>query len=277
MPLQSPTKGSLQHVVNTMSLGEVPTEKYFESENQEIDSIVLPKDVSIPNHLGQALSGAHQDEWKAAFCTELDQMAARDVLEVLPKQPGMKAIGHGWVFDLKCNLDGTVGKFKACLVAHGDKKQPGIDCAKTYVPTASLMSLRLLLGTAVLKGWQVSSFDVSGTYLESPVDKWVLVLVEVPVRDPGSLGFVATEAAQSLYIFCNGVTIIPIWIHIDDGVIMSNSQSTISNFKNSLCAELGIKWSDQMEQIVGLECVIGKGEVVMTQRHLTEGILEAYP
>ncbi|MBW0461137.1 hypothetical protein O181_000852 [Austropuccinia psidii MF-1] len=175
MPLQPPIKGSLQHIVNTTFLGEVPTEKYFKSENREIDSIFLVKDISVPNHLGQALSGAHQDMCRAACRAELDQMIARDIWEVLPKQPCMKTIGHCWVFDLKSNLEGTMEKFKARLAARGDKQQPGIDGAKMYAPTASLMLLCLLLGTAVLKGWKVASFDVSGTYLYIPVDKCVLI------------------------------------------------------------------------------------------------------
>ncbi|MBW0482321.1 hypothetical protein O181_022036 [Austropuccinia psidii MF-1] len=102
---------------------------------------------------------------------------------------------------------------------------------------------------------------------------WWIFLYSILER----LGFVATEVDQSLYIFRNRVSIIVIWIHVDDSVIMSNTPSTISNFRSALCAELNIKWLDKMTQIVGLECVFGKGEVVMTQKHLMEGILEAYP
>ncbi|MBW0464353.1 hypothetical protein O181_004068 [Austropuccinia psidii MF-1] len=276
--LESPNKGSLRHIVNTMSLGEVPTEQYFESGNWAINLIILAKDVSIPDHLGKALSGAYQEECRAACWTELDQMATRDVWEVLPKLPGIKTIGNQWVFDLKHNLDGTMEKFKARLVARGGKQRPGIDCAKMYVPMASLMSLRLLLGTAVLKCCQKASFDVlrlkKALYGICQAGRcWWKFLSGILEH----LGFVATEVDQSLYIFHNRVLVIAIWIHVDDGVIMSNTPRAISDFRSTLCAELHIKWSDKMAQIVGLECVIGKGEVVMMQQHLTEGILEAYP
>ncbi|MBW0535400.1 hypothetical protein O181_075115 [Austropuccinia psidii MF-1] len=46
-------KGSLQHVLNSMSVGEVLTESIFVEEMAAIDSLPLPKDVSIPQHLGQ--------------------------------------------------------------------------------------------------------------------------------------------------------------------------------------------------------------------------------
>ncbi|MBW0475833.1 hypothetical protein O181_015548 [Austropuccinia psidii MF-1] len=74
-------KGSLGHVVNTMSLGEVPTECLFAAENQVIDSLILVKDVNIPEHLGRALLGPHRKKWRQACLAELDQMDTRDVWE----------------------------------------------------------------------------------------------------------------------------------------------------------------------------------------------------
>ncbi|MBW0521635.1 hypothetical protein O181_061350 [Austropuccinia psidii MF-1] len=70
---------------------------------------------------------------------------------------------------------------------------------------------------------------------------------------------------------------IAIWIHINDGVIASNSAAAVSDFKRWLCMEVDIKWHDTISQIVGLECVLGKGEVAITQKRLTSSILEAYP
>ncbi|MBW0502835.1 hypothetical protein O181_042550 [Austropuccinia psidii MF-1] len=297
----TPGKGSLSHIVSAMTLGEVPTEQYFEDENRAINSLPLVKDVKIPSHLGEALKGPHRNNWKTACEAELTQMATREVWDVVEKIPGMKTIGHRWVFDLKSNANGSIEKFKARLVAGGDKQCPGVDCAETYAPTASLMSLRLVLATAVSKGWRVASFDVSGMYLYSPVEE--CILVEPPIffmpelrgkalygmQQAGQcwwkflsgilqrLGFVATEVDQSLYIFRSGTAVIAIWIHVNNGVVASNSANAISDFKTALISHFDIKWSNQLNRIVGLECVFGKGEVAITQQRLTDGILEAYP
>ncbi|MBW0484399.1 hypothetical protein O181_024114 [Austropuccinia psidii MF-1] len=237
--------------------------------------------VSIPDHLGRALSGPHRKKWREACLAELDQMAARDVWEAVEKKLGMKTIGH--------------------------RQGPGVDCAETYAPTASLMSLRLLLATTALRGWRVASFDVSGAYLYSPVEE--TVLIEPPVdflpelwgkalrlkkalygmRQAGrcwwkflsgilnKMGFIATEVDQSLYIFQNKEEVIAIWVHLDDGFIVSNSPDKIWDFKNVICAELDIKWMDKVQQIVGLECAIREGEVAIAQWRLTNSILNAYP
>ncbi|MBW0521837.1 hypothetical protein O181_061552 [Austropuccinia psidii MF-1] len=234
----TPGKGSLSHVVSAITLDKVPMEQYFEDENQAINSLPLVKDVKIPFHLGEALKGPHRNSWKRACEEELTQMATREVWDVVKKIPGMKTIGHQWVFDLKSNANGSIKKFKARLVARGDKQCPGVDCARTYALTALLMSLRLVLATAVLK---------------------------------------VTEVDQSLYIFCSRTAVIAIWIHVDNGIVASNSANAISDFKTALVSHFDIKWSDQLNRIMGLECVFGKGEVAITQQQLTDGILEAYP
>ncbi|MBW0558627.1 hypothetical protein O181_098342 [Austropuccinia psidii MF-1] len=84
------------------------------------------------------------------------------------------------------------------------------------------------------------------------------------------------EVDQLLHSFCSGVAFIVILIQINNGVIKLNSPDAISNFNNVVCTELNIKWSDQMQQIVGLECVFGEGEVAITQQRLTYSILEAF-
>ncbi|MBW0528518.1 hypothetical protein O181_068233 [Austropuccinia psidii MF-1] len=91
------------------------------------------------------------------------------------------------------------------------------------------------------------------------------------------MGITAMEVDQSLYIFRSRETIMAIWIYVDDGVIASNSPEAVSNFKSQLCTEVEIKWCDEISQIVGLECMFGKGEVAIAQRRLTDSILAAYP
>ncbi|MBW0552967.1 hypothetical protein O181_092682 [Austropuccinia psidii MF-1] len=50
-------KGSISHIVNATTLVQVPTEHYFKNELTAIDTLSVTKDIAIPEHLGQALSG----------------------------------------------------------------------------------------------------------------------------------------------------------------------------------------------------------------------------
>ncbi|MBW0563556.1 hypothetical protein O181_103271 [Austropuccinia psidii MF-1] len=60
-------KGSLSHVANTEILRQVPTEQYSKDENMAIDTLPVTKDITIPKHLGQALSGPLSQEWRKAL------------------------------------------------------------------------------------------------------------------------------------------------------------------------------------------------------------------
>ncbi|MBW0532581.1 hypothetical protein O181_072296 [Austropuccinia psidii MF-1] len=234
-------------------------------------------------------------------------MKKRGVWQAIKKTPAMKTIGHHWVFDTKLDESGNIKKFKAQLVARSDCQRPGIDCTETYAPTASLMSLRLLLATACLQHWKVCSFDVSRAYLYSPVEE--TVLMEPPthfipslerkvlclrkalygMKQAGrcwwlhllgileGLGFTSCKFDMSLYVFWRDETIIAIWIHVDHSVIASNSPTEIERFREALCEDFEIKWSENMKQIMGLECTFGEGEVTILQIRLTNNILEAYP
>ncbi|MBW0504804.1 hypothetical protein O181_044519 [Austropuccinia psidii MF-1] len=284
-----------------------PTEVFFAREERAIDSLLLAKDISIPENLKQALAGPDRHCWEQACLEELQQMKKHGIWKAIEKTPEMKTIGHHWVFDTKMGESGNVEKFKARLVACGDRQQPGIDCTEMYAPTASLMSLRLLLATACLQHWKVCSFDVSRAYLYSPVEEtiwmeppthfmpfpigkvlhlqkalysmkqagrcWWLHLLGILER----LGFASCEVDMSLYVFCKDETIIAIWIHVDDGMIASNSPTAIEHSHEALCSNFEIKWSENMKQIVGLECVFGEDEVTISQNRLTNDILGAYP
>ncbi|MBW0494724.1 hypothetical protein O181_034439 [Austropuccinia psidii MF-1] len=125
-----PSEGLLPHVLNAMTLGEVPTKVIFRRE-EAIDSLPLAKDISSPEHLGQAMLGLHRRHWEQACFEELNQMQKREVWCVVDKEPGMRTISHCWVFDTKLNKDGSVKKFKACLVARGDR-QHGDVCSYGY-------------------------------------------------------------------------------------------------------------------------------------------------
>ncbi|MBW0570584.1 hypothetical protein O181_110299 [Austropuccinia psidii MF-1] len=168
------------------------------------------------------------------------------------------------------------------------------------------MSLQLVLTNGVCNRWTLESFEVSGTYLYSLVKE--TVFVEPPthfwpqlkgkslqlkkalygMRQAGRfwwvftssiltwMCFAAMEVNQSLYLLCSGKAIIAIWVHVDNGVVASNSPEAVANFKPLLSVEVDIKWHDTISHIVGLECEFGEGEVTISQKRLTRSILDVY-
>ena len=56
------------------------------------------------------------------------------VLSTLPL--GKKALGCKWIFKVKYKLDGSLHKYKDCLVAKGYAQDEWVYCEETFSPTA---------------------------------------------------------------------------------------------------------------------------------------------
>lgn len=86
-------------------------------------------------------------------------------LEVLPK--GCKAIRCRWTYVIKLGPDGSIIRYKACLIAQRFSQIPGIDFNDTFAPTVCLDTLQALLHLVAAHGWFRAQDDVTGAFLHS--------------------------------------------------------------------------------------------------------------
>jgi hypothetical protein len=85
--------------------------------------------------------------------------------------PGKKELNGRWVFATKPDTDGQGICYKASFVAKSFTQVEGIDFNASFAPTATFVSLRLLLTVAAENKWAVHSFDFVAAYLNPPIDK----------------------------------------------------------------------------------------------------------
>ena len=57
----------------------------------------------------------------------------------------MKAIGCKWVYSIKLCSDGTLDRYKARLVALGNRQEYKVDYEETFAPVAKMTTIQLVL------------------------------------------------------------------------------------------------------------------------------------
>ena len=79
-----------------------------------------------PKTVRQALSSPDKAKWMAAMEREIESLRANDVWDLVEPPKDRKAVGSKWVFKLKMNVEGSVERHKARLVAQGFTQKFGV-------------------------------------------------------------------------------------------------------------------------------------------------------
>ena len=97
---------------------------------------------------------------------EYDALVKNGTWKLVPSSSAHNVVGCKWVFHIKRNPDGSVARYKACLVAKGFNQRPGIDFTETYSPVIKPVTVRLILTFAVTNGWPLRQLDVNNAFLQ---------------------------------------------------------------------------------------------------------------
>ena len=68
---------------------------------------------------GNAMASVDADHWQQACQSEIDSLMLNNTWTLVKLPTGRKAIGSKWVFKVKENVDGSIDRYKARLVAQG--------------------------------------------------------------------------------------------------------------------------------------------------------------
>ncbi|CAN0436588.1 unnamed protein product, partial [Ascophyllum nodosum] len=101
----------------------------------------------------------------------MDGQLARQVWEVIPRPKGKTVLGTKTIFKRKIGKDGRIQKCKCRFVAQGFRQIKDILYDEASSPTPSQASIRMVLGTAAVKDWELRQFDVDVAYLEANVNE----------------------------------------------------------------------------------------------------------
>nr|CAD1830248.1 unnamed protein product [Ananas comosus var. bracteatus] len=91
--------------------------------------------ISVPSSYSQA---AKHECWQRAMHEELRALQDNQTWDIVQCPPHVKPIGCKWVYSVKLRSDGTLDRYKARLVALGNRQEYGINYEETFAPVAKM-------------------------------------------------------------------------------------------------------------------------------------------
>ncbi|KAI7963134.1 hypothetical protein MJO28_001228 [Puccinia striiformis f. sp. tritici] len=288
------------------SLGDFQDEETVqqqESLQDKLDHQCKTPSPATPKKYKDILKHPDKAAWLSAIQEELQNLFRHQIWTIELVPDGKRVMGARWVFVEKRTSNGKLVKLKARYVAKGYTQIAGVEFQDTFAPTATFVSLRLLLTVAAKCNWPVYSFDFVAAYLHSPIDE------EVWVRPPEGLdvpkgyacrlmkalygtkqaaqcwwkhlqgkllqlGYKPSQYDNSLYILQHPDQKGAIWVHVDDGVVSGSNDTILRKLESELKDCLEIKWTAGVETIVGVEVTRTANGFLLRQKKLTDKILQ---
>eukprot|EP00268_Persea_americana_P023465 TRINITY_DN23060_c0_g1_i2.p1 TRINITY_DN23060_c0_g1~~TRINITY_DN23060_c0_g1_i2.p1 ORF type:complete len:172 (+),score=16.79 TRINITY_DN23060_c0_g1_i2:657-1172(+) len=78
--------------------------------------------------------------------------------------PSIKPIGCKWIYSIKLKSNGTVDRYKARLVALGNRQEYVIDYDETFAPVAKMTTVRTILVVAASQSRPLYKMDVKNAF-----------------------------------------------------------------------------------------------------------------
>lgn len=132
-------------------------------------SFTTPKDYF---HAVDPLRTPDYKEWIEAIRKEyylLDQtMGCWEVVDISSLPANANLIGVKWVFKIKFK-NGVYERHKARIVALGYQQRKDVDYFASFSPTASYVTIRLILALTALPYWYGVDLDATGAFISAPL------------------------------------------------------------------------------------------------------------
>jgi hypothetical protein len=223
-------------------------------------------------------------QWHAAMASEFDALQRQATWTLVSPSSSQHVIGCRWVFKLKRNTDGSVARFKARLVAKGNHQQAGLDFDETFSPVVKPATVRLVLSLAAQYSWSLRQLDVSNAFLHGSLKEHVFMRQPPGFVDPHhsshvcllqksiyglrqaprawfekfsshllTVGFTASLADPSLFVYKSGSTVIYLLLYVDDIILTGSAPVAIQALIHDLAQAFELKDLGPLKYFLGLQ------------------------
>uniref|UniRef100_A0A2N9FMC6 Integrase catalytic domain-containing protein n=1 Tax=Fagus sylvatica TaxID=28930 RepID=A0A2N9FMC6_FAGSY len=246
-------------------------------------------------------------EWQSAMLDEYTALQRQQTWSLVPPPSNHNIVGCKWVYKIKRKPDGSVARYKARLVAKGYHQQAGLDYDETFSPVVKPATVRLILSIAAQFRWSLRQLDVSNAFLHRLLKEDVYMVQPQGFVDSSRphhvcklqkslyglkqaprawferftsqllvLGFTASTADPSLFIYRSSSTVIFLLVYVDDIIITGNSPSALSSLVQQLATSFELKDLGPLTYFLGLEVDYSATGFFVHQHKYASDLLQKY-
>jgi hypothetical protein len=217
-------------------------------------------------------------------------------------------VGVKWIYKVKYNVDGSIQRNKARLVAKRYSQQHGVDFHETFAPVAHLDTVRALISLATQTGWLLYQLNVKSAFLNGELKEKVYVeqpqgfVIQGEEEKVHKLrkalyglkqalrtwyshidnyfnesGFKRSKSEPTLYVKHQGdVDLLIVALYVDDLILTESNVKMIEEFKKDMVNKYEMSDMGLLHYFLGIEVYQDKEEVFISQRMYAEKILRKF-
>lgn len=137
--------------------------------------------------------------WHQAMLEEYDALMTNKTWNLVPKPLYQKIVGCKQVFKIKRNSDGSIARYKACLVAKGFHQSAYINYFETFSLVVKPITIRVLLTLAFHYGWVIRQVDINNAFLHGILTDSVYMEQLAGFERSGTSSELVSHLKKSLY------------------------------------------------------------------------------
>uniref|UniRef100_A0A2N9HE74 Integrase catalytic domain-containing protein n=1 Tax=Fagus sylvatica TaxID=28930 RepID=A0A2N9HE74_FAGSY len=275
--------------------------------------IVKPKltyaaliDYALTEPTSYTVASKHSS-WCTAMDEEFQALQKQGTWSLVPLPPSKNVVGCKWVYKLKTHSDGSIARYKARLVAKGFHQQHGIDFTETFSPVIKPPTVRLILSLAVSLNWPLRQLDVKNAFLHGTLKEEVYMTQPQGYIDPIHpqyvcklqksiyglkqaprawfesfttqllhLGFIASTADSSLFIYKEHKVIAYLLLYVDDIVLTSNTPAFLDTLIHKLSSVFDLKDLGSLHYFLGLQVTRTPSRLYINQAKYAQDLLKKH-
>jgi len=256
--------------------------------------------ISIPTCFSEAVK---YECWRKAMDEELQALQDNHTWDVVPCPSTVKAIGCKWVFSVKLRSDGTLDRYKARLVALGNRQEYEVDYEETFAPVAKMTTVRTILSIAASQGWPLHQMDVKNAFLHGDLKEDIYMSLPPGLfSSPSSavcklkrslyglkqaprawfekfrftlirFSFIQSQYDSSLFLCKTPTGLVLLLVYVDDIVITGTDSTLIGHLKQNLQASFHMKDLGPLKYFLGLEVHTYSSGIFLNQQKYTHDLI----